>query len=210
MYTAPMNVQNTSSSNSEDLWIHFNNLTALSALNQLGTYGAVTIDVNGTPVFQSAHLNDNTARGNSIGNGGALPEWVKLDSNVGPSASRTVTFEFAYASKMWQQEPGAVFNQYPVLAVPGNECLNGDAYWNGSAIQIMTVANEGPSPTSLYPTNSGAGTGTGLPAWSASYTYYAQTHVDHGVSGSGLPFQIVATEPGISPTDAGGSATILP
>ena len=32
----PISVQNTSSSNSEDLWIHFDNLTALSALNQLG------------------------------------------------------------------------------------------------------------------------------------------------------------------------------
>ena len=46
-YTAPMSVQNTSSSNSEDLWMHFNNLTALSALNQLGSYGSVTIEVNG-------------------------------------------------------------------------------------------------------------------------------------------------------------------
>jgi hypothetical protein len=211
VYNAPVTVQNTSSSNSEDLWIHFNNLTALSALNQLGKYGAVTIDVGGTPVFQSASLNDNTARGNTIGNNGALPEWVQLATNVGPTASRVVTFKFAYASKMKQPEPGSVFNKYPVLAIPGNECLNGDAYWNGTAFLTMPMAAEGALPTTLYPTNAGPGTGTGLPAWNGTYSYYAQVTVRTvDGSGNGLPFQIVATQPGISPTDGGTNATIIP
>ena len=213
VYTAPINVQNTSTSNSEDLWIHFNNLTALSALNQLGTYGAVTIDVGGTPVFQSAHLNDNTARGNTIGNGGALPEWVQLATNVGPTASRAVTFKFAYASKMTQPEPGAKFNHYPVLAIPGNEYLNGDAYWDGSAIQTMPLSSSG-TASSLYPFMAGGTTptlgGDGSFPYGASYVYYAQVTVEAGVTGDGLPFQIVATQPGVSPVDAGSSATIIP
>ena len=194
VYTAPINVQNTSTSNSEDLWIHLNNLTALSALNQLGTYGAVTIDVGGTPVFQSAHLNDNTARGNTIGNGGALPEWVQLATNVGPTASRAVTFKFAYASKMTQPEPGAKFNHYPVLAIPGNEYLNGDAYWDGSTIQTMPLSEQR-EDTSLYPYMAG-GTARrwavvgGLLPYGASYVYYAQVTVEAGVTATACPSRL--------------------
>lgn len=199
VYTAPINVQNTSTSNSEDLWIHFYNLTALSALNQLGRYGAVTIDVGGTPVFQSNNLNDNTVRGGTIGNGGALPEWVQLALNVGPTASRVVTFKFAYASKMTQPEPGAVFNQYPVIATAGNPCLDGDAYYNGASFLTNML-------TSPYPYG-----GSGNVNTNPAYTYYAQVTVRGGdVPGSGLPFQIVATQPGILPTDGGSYATIIP
>ena len=173
VYTAPINVQNTSTSNSEDLWIHFNNLTALSALNQLGTYGAVTIDVGGTPVFQSAHLNDNTARGNTIGNGGALPEWVQLATNVRLTASRAVTFKFAYASKMTQRS-----------ALSSTTIR----YWRFRAMSASTVtptarqrnpdhaAVEQRTDTSLYPYMAGTTPtlgGDGSLPYGASDVYYA-------------------------------------
>ena len=57
-YTATINVQNSSSSNSEDIWMTFPNATALSALNTLGTYGAVQILVDGQQVYENHNLND--------------------------------------------------------------------------------------------------------------------------------------------------------
>ena len=203
-YTAPMSVQNTSSSNSEDVWIVFPNLTALSALNSLGRFGAVTIDVNGAPVFHSNNLNDNLVRGNHINLGvpdttGALPTQLKLASSLGPTASITVDFKFAYASALSAQEPGGVFNQYPVIARLGNECLTGDAYYNGSAFLVNTL---GPP----YPYSGSGNTNT-----DPAFTYYAQVTVRGGdAPGNGLPFQIVATEPGIQPGDPGSYAPILP
>lgn len=177
-YTATMHCQNTSASNPEDLYIKFSNLTALSALNSLGTYGAVTIDVNGTPVFQSNNLNDNL-----IQNGGAfsqtsewpLPSQLLLASNLGPTATAVVEFKFEYASQLQSQPPAGAgdtvgWNTYPVLATAGNPSIAGDA---SSTYAQVTV-------------NSGDG------------------------SGSGLPFQIIATEHGILPGASGGPAPILP
>jgi hypothetical protein len=178
-YTATIHCQNTSASNPEDLYINFPNLTALSALNSLGTYGAVTIDVNGTPAFTSNNLNDNLVHGNHINMGvpdtiGALPPQFLLASNVGPTASVTVTFEFEYASDLSSQPPAGQgdksgWNTYPVVATSTNPTMTGDV----SGYAQVTV-------------NAGDGTG------------------------SGLPFQIIATEPGNKPTDKGTVAPILP
>jgi hypothetical protein len=193
VYSAPMQVTNTSSSNAEDLYMVFPNLTALSALNQLGTYGAVTITVNGANVFQSTHLNDNTVRGNTIGWGGALPSQLLLASNVpANSGAVSVIFKFEYAAKMTAQEPGGLFNQYPVLASAGNPCLTGDAVKAADgSISAMTSTSE------PYMTSSGASD-------SSTNTYYAQVTVNPSdIDTSGLPFQIVATEPGIAPNTPG-------
>jgi hypothetical protein len=109
-----MNVQNTSAGNSEDLYLAFPNATALSALNSLGGYGAVTVYVDGNVIYQNNNLNDFDNNGTS-----GLPAQLQLASNVGPSQSHTVVFRFEYASKMKTQEPGGVFNKYPVLLGSG-------------------------------------------------------------------------------------------
>ena len=168
-YTAPITVTSTSSSNNEDLYMLFPNATALSALNSLGRFGAVTIDVlaDGSPsttVFSSNNLNDIPNNGSPV----PLPAKVTLASNISPGEVVVVTFKFEYASKMTTPEPGNVFNQYPVLLKPGD------------------------TQDPRYPVG------------------YAQYTVVAGQTGNGLPFQIVATQPGVQPGDGGGYAPILP
>ena len=192
VYSAPMQVTNTSSSNAEDLYMVFPNLTALSALNQLGTYGAVTITVNGANVFQST--TSTTTR--SVATPSARAErcgQLLLASNVpANSGAVSVIFKFEYAAKMTAQEPGGLFNQYPVLASAGNPCLTGDAVKAADgSISAMTSTSE------PYMTSSGASD-------SSTNTYYAQVTVNPSdIDTSGLPFQIVATEPGIAPNTPG-------
>ena len=57
-YSATIQVQNTSSGNVEDIWLVFPNLTALSALNTLGRYGAVQVLVDGNQIYENHNLND--------------------------------------------------------------------------------------------------------------------------------------------------------
>ena len=111
-----MTVQNTSSSNSEDIWLTFPNATALSALNTLGTYGAVQILVDGNQVYENNNLNDIPNNGTS-----GLPAGRAGRLERGPDREPYhVTFKFEYASLMSKQEPGGVFNQYPItLAMTG-------------------------------------------------------------------------------------------
>ena len=151
-YTQTIDCQNTSAANSEDFWMVFPNATALSALNNLGNYGAVEIRVDGTMVYSNNNLNDKPNNGTS-----GLPAEVLLASNVGPTASHVVTFSFEYASYMSTQGAAGQtvnFNTYPV---PG---------------QVTVVSGDG--------------------------------------TGSGLPFQIVATEPNIQPGVAGSKPVDLP
>jgi hypothetical protein len=114
-YSQTMTVQNISpTSNSEDFWLVFPNATALSALNSLGRYGAVEIFVDGGLIYSNNNLNDIPNNGTT-----GLPDKVQLASNVGPTASHVVIFRFEYASAMSTQEPGGVFNKYPVVLLPG-------------------------------------------------------------------------------------------
>jgi hypothetical protein len=164
-YSATMTVQNTSSSNSEDIWLTFPNATALSALNTLGTYGAVQILVDGNQVYENHNLNDIPNNGTT-----GLPAAVQVGWNVGPTASHTITFKFEYASKMSAQEPGGVFNQYPI-----------------------TLAMTGKAQDPRYATG------------------YGQLTVNTGDgNGNGLPFAIVATEPGIAPGTTGTTFSASP
>lgn len=152
--------------NAQDVWLVFPNKTALSALNSLGTYGAVKITSSDGACFYSNNLNDHPADQVALD---ALPQMVKLASNVAPGGAGWMKFEFQYASKMRTQEPAWMFNMYPI-ATPG-------------------------SPASAGWPNDGNQAG------------YAQNYVDAADgSGTGLPFQIVATQPGIAPGAAGTSA----
>jgi hypothetical protein len=107
----------------EDVFLTFPNSTALSALNNLGTYGDVQVnDANGNDAFDSANLNDNTVScppgSTSVAHPipcAALPNQIKVDSNLAPGASATTTFTFGYASKLGGNGgTGGVWNTYPV------------------------------------------------------------------------------------------------
>lgn len=165
VYEQTANFQNTGR-NTQDIWLVFPNKTALSTLNSLGTYGAVKITSSDGAYFYSNNLNDHPADQAALD---AVPQMVKLASNVTPTASGWMKFEFQYASKMRTQEPAWVFNMYPVVT-PG-------------------------TPASAGWPNDGNQAG------------YGQNFVDPADgSGTGLPFQIVATQPGIAPGAPGTSA----
>ena len=86
---------------------------------------------------------------------------------MGPTVAHTITFKFEYASKMSQQEPGGVFNQYPI-PVQGQQDPRYQTGWG----QLTVNSTDG--------------------------------------SGNGLPFNIVATEPGIAPGTPGSTFSASP
>jgi hypothetical protein len=153
--TVTANYQNNGSV-PEDIWIVFPNATALSAFNNLGTYGVAHLSANGTDLFDSANLDDNsTSCGaftpnmttvNGVSQPGCWPLLSKylLVSGLAPGASGNVSFTFNYASKLTGQPAAgttAPFNTYPVAA----------GQW---------------SPTNTngqFVVNSGDGSGSGLP-----------------------------------------------
>jgi hypothetical protein len=141
--TVTESYQNTGA-NAEDVYIVFNNATALSALNNLGTYGEAHLSANGTPLFDSANLNDRVSTCGPLSPSGCWPlsSQYLIAGSLPPGAAGTVSFTFNYASKLKGQGPG-VWNTYPVSG------------------QTTTNAADG--------------------------------------SGSGLPYEIVATQPGVTP-----------
>ncbi|MHB8564370.1 MAG: hypothetical protein ACYDDA_10605, partial [Acidiferrobacteraceae bacterium] len=85
----------------------FPNATALSALNNLGSYGEVHIsysgpgEVNSGDIFDSANLDDNPAGCGSFSPSGCWPllSQYKIATNLASGASGTITFSFSYPSK---------------------------------------------------------------------------------------------------------------
>ncbi len=154
--------ENTGSS-PEDVYLNFNNLTALSALNNLGRYGAVHITSDGYgavgDVFDSFNLNDNTSTCeqpfvNTPASGPTsacwpVPNQLLVAHNVASGATGSFTFTFEYASALSGQSGDFTdpWNSYPVAG------------------QFTTIGTDG--------------------------------------SGNGLPFQIVATQVGITPGQVG-------
>ncbi len=111
--TVTVKYQNTGA-NPEDVWIVFNNATALSALNNLGSYGEVHLSANGTALFDSANLNDRSGTCGAFSPSGCWPlaKQYKVASNLAPWAAGTASFTFSYAGKM--VTPPVAFNSYPV------------------------------------------------------------------------------------------------
>jgi hypothetical protein len=107
LQTKTANYQNTGANN-EDVWLVFPDVAALHGINQLGTFGEAHVASNGTEIFASNNLNDNTSScppGSSnpaAGQGAcnALPKQIKLADNVTPGTVGAFSFSFAYASKM--------------------------------------------------------------------------------------------------------------
>jgi hypothetical protein len=113
VYSATAYFQN-SGANPQDVYLTFPNATALSALNQLGRYGAVKILVNGNVVYYNDNLNDYPNNGTS-----GVPSQIPLASNVAPNGSGNVTFQFQYASKMVGGNGlGFMWNSYPAADKP--------------------------------------------------------------------------------------------
>jgi hypothetical protein len=164
---------------SEDVYLTFPNLTALSALNNLGRYGSVTVSTSGYGTeFQSFNLNDNTTECPTFTNvpatGGSsgcwpLPSQILLDSNLPTGQSDSFTFTFEYASAL-TGEPAttAPWNSYPLPGGTYTACIGAGGTDSSCNNHQFTI-------------NSGDGAGTGL------------------------PFNLVATQHGITPGQTGST-----
>lgn len=120
--SATVEYQNTGA-NKEDVWVVFNNAEALHALNNLGTYGEVTLSNPGGWVFHSTNLNDNkppaTGTCGPFSESGCWPlqKQYKVGSGINPGAGSYFKFTFAYASKLKNPaQEGEAFNEYPLEA----------------------------------------------------------------------------------------------
>lgn len=163
--------------NAEDVYLVFPNGSALGALNNLGSYGQVSVSSTGGAYFASTNLNDNLTSCLSFssttpGACNPLPAVIKLQGNLAPHASGTMTFSFNYASGLGNAAENAPFNAYPV---PGE-------VWSD-------VAN----------LSSDCSTATAHSYWTKVHGYRVAN-----VTGActGLPFQIVATQVGATPPSA--------
>ena len=120
--TATLQYQNTGR-NAEDVYVVFNDSTALHALNQLGRYGEAHVSSNGTEIFGSANLNDNTTScvpGTGTPACNALPSKLKLADNLpAGSAAQSMAFSFGYAGA-----PYSIGNTFNVDGVTGPTALN--------------------------------------------------------------------------------------
>jgi len=130
----------------EDVWVVFNNPTALSALNDLGRYGTVHLSSTGAAavgdVFDSNNLNDNLSSCGFFSqapgvdaqhpNCWPLTSMVKIASGLTPTSAGTFHFSFMYASKLSTQPPNNNFpwNVYPVsgqVTINSADCAGGIA-----------------------------------------------------------------------------------
>ena len=137
-----------SGANTADIWITFNNATALSALNNLGTWGEATLSANGTVLFHSVNLNDRIETCHVLSSAGCWPlrSEYKVASGVVPGAGGSVSFTFAYAGKTITPPP--TFNHYPASLKQYSETLDkadqetvnaADGTGNGLPYQIVAT-----------------------------------------------------------------------
>jgi hypothetical protein len=170
--SATVNYANTGSA-PVDVYLTFPNDVALSAINDLGTYGEVHIS---TPtrgeIFASTNLrdtnngNNGTTAGDSHGclpynNSPAsppsqpfpgcnpLPNVVLIATGVAPGNGGSFTFSFNYASKLSGGQ-GGTFNVYP--ATDSSVVTHSDNSSTGSGLPFRVVAEQGGAPA-LVATN---------------------------------------------------------
>jgi len=151
----------------QDVWIVFNNATALSALNSLGSYGEADLKANGTTLFDSANLNDRGPTCGAFVETGCWPllSQYRVAQNVAPGGTGWVSFSFNYASKL--TAAGPAWNVYPVSTQQWDPAI---------------AANPDHSTT----------------VWKENNNRQYTVNASDG-SGSGLPYQLVATQRGIAP-----------
>ena len=140
--TATAKYQNTGAA-PEDIWVVFPNATALSALNDLGRYGQLTITDSNTGVkFASTNLRDGFTDGDT--QPGYPPVYplhrqYLLASNVGPTVSGTMDFTFNYWSNMSDQN-FTKFNTYPAPnSTTQKTILTSDGTGDGLPYQIVAT-----------------------------------------------------------------------
>lgn len=162
--------------NAEDVYLVFPNSSALGALNNLGTYGDVTVASGSAgTVFSSSNLNDNLTSCLSFSPAGCnpLPAVIKLQSSLPSGGTGSMTFSFNYASKLTDGTNGmfenASFNPYPVVG----------EVWTDVATSLATDC------PSAYGVNPATVSGHGVLVGSVG-----------GGQCTGLPYQIVATQVG--------------
>ena len=137
----------------QDLYLTFPNRPALHALNNLGTYGMVTVtDSSSGVVFTSTNLQDGRTvpSGNSCSNiftpdnGGCwpLPTQLLVRSNLAPGAGGTIQFTFGYPGKLSGNGPG-VWNSYPSDNPPYSQAYGLDNVPPaGNGLPIVVVATQ--------------------------------------------------------------------
>lgn len=127
----------------QDLFLTFPDVASLHALNNLGSYGEVTVtDSSSGVVFHSTNLNDN--RPDASGTCGPfteagcwpLPSTLKVRSNLAAGASGTVSFAFSYPGKKTDAQ-GGLWNVYPA---PGS--LPSDSLTSGNGLPFNVVATQ--------------------------------------------------------------------
>jgi hypothetical protein len=140
----------------EDIYVVFDNPTALSALNNLGTYGEVHLQANGTEIFASQNLNDHASCPPGAGPPpvcAALGSVYLIASNVAVGNAATMGFSFNYASKLGGSGspaigPPAVWNTYPDPS-GGQTTVNvADGTGNGLPYKFVAIQAGAPAPTS--------------------------------------------------------------
>ena len=121
----------------QDVWVVFNDVYALRAINDLGTYGAIKVESEEGTVFYSANLNDRPNNGTY-----PLPRMIRLLQNVAPGAGGTMLFTFQYASKLGQSlvPGGGVWNTYPVP--PRSWDTDVLPYTSGTGLPYRIVATQ--------------------------------------------------------------------
>jgi len=173
----------------EDIWINFNNLTALSALNNLGHFGSFTVTGNGPgtiagPAFTSSNLDDNSAADacGPLSPSGCwpVPQQIKIASNITPGQAGSFTITFEYASALGNTT-NTTWNPYPL---PGDNGMTQtyaacETYYGSHALPA----------------------GDASPHAACSNNQVTINPSDTGTSG--LPYQLVGTQVGITPGQAG-------
>lgn len=121
--------------NNQDVWIVFNEPEALHSLNNLGSYGEVTLKNGAGTLFHSNNLNDNLPPASGTCGefepSGCWPlkEQYKVGSNIAPGAGGYFRFTFAYSGKL--SSPAAEeqpWNTYPPEVKPEDIKGNGLPY----------------------------------------------------------------------------------
>ena len=149
--SATVHYQNTSA-NAEDIYLVFQNKTALSALNFLGTYGEAHVSTAGlgtanAEIFASVNLNDRASTCGPFSPSGCwpVPNVIQVASNITGGTTGSVTFAFNFASKLAGGQ-GGTFNPYPVTGQqnPGSDALLSHA---GLPYEVVAIQAGAPAPT---------------------------------------------------------------
>ena len=141
--TVKLSYTNTGS-DPQDVYIVFNNATALGALNDLGHYGEAHLSANGNALFDSANLKDSPSCGAFSPSGcWPLKSQYLLTSNLPAGATGDVSFSFNYTGKLKGQAPAGaaapVWNTYPAL---DGQAVVDPADGTGSGLPYQIVATQ--------------------------------------------------------------------